>query len=124
MVEFRSHHIALRTPDFPRAKAFYSETLGLEIVGDIPGRDIVFIDIGGTTIELMAAPDQAPGEVGAFSHLAFQVDDVDAVYQELAGRGVPFSVEPRDAGSLRIAFFQDPDGNTLELFHSPDLRWD
>lgn len=124
MVEFRSHHIALRTPDFARARTFYTETLGLKIVGEIPGRDIVFIDIGGTTIELMAAPDQQPGEIGAFSHLAFQVDDVDAAYQELAARGIPFSVEPRDAGSLRIAFFQDPDGNTLELFRSPDLLWD
>lgn len=124
MAQFRTHHIALRTPDFPRAKAFYTETLGLNVVGQIPGRDIVFLDIGGATIELMAAPDQAPGAAGAFAHVAFQVEDVDAVYQELAAKGVPFFIEPRGVGNLRIAFFRDPDGNALELFNSPDLRWD
>jgi glyoxylase I family protein len=124
MAQFRAHHIALRTPDFSRAKEFYTETLGLQVIGQIPGRDVVFIDIGGTTIELMAAPDQAPGATGAFAHLAFQVEDVDAVYQELAAKGVPFFIEPRDAGNLRIAFFRDPDGNPLELFYSADLHWD
>ncbi len=124
MTQFRSHHIALRTPDFARAKAFYTEILGLAIAGELPGRDVVFIDIGGTTIELMAAPDQEPGAAGAFAHLAFQVEDVDAVYQELSAKGVPFFIEPREAGGMRIAFFRDPDGNALELFHSPTLHWD
>ncbi len=124
MVQFRSHHIALRTPDFARAKAFYTETLGLAIVGQFPGRDVVFLDIGGTTIELMAAPDQEPGATGAFAHVALQVEDVDAAYQELSGKGVPFHIEPRGSGNLRIAFFRDPDGNAIELFHNPDLWWD
>ena len=120
----KAHHIALRTPDFERAKAFYTETLGLDVVGEFPGRDIVFIDIKGTTIELMAADDQEPGAVGAFSHLALQVDDVDAAFEELRGKGVTFTVEPRDAGDIRLAFFTDPDGNSLELFNSPQFRWD
>ncbi len=119
----RAHHIALRTPDFARAKAFYTEILGLPVAAEMPGRECVFIDIGGTTIELTGAKDQEPGAPGAFAHLAFQVDDVDATWAELKAKGVSFFIEPRDAGAMRIAFFRDPDGNPLELFQSDVYRW-
>lgn len=119
----KAHHIALRTPDFARAKAFYTEVLGLNVAAEMPGRDCVFIDIGGTTIELTGAADQVPGAAGAFAHLAFEVDDIDATFEELKGKGVEFFIEPRDAGVMRIAFFRDPDGNPLELFKSAVYRW-
>ena len=119
----KAHHIALRTPDFPRAKAFYTEVLGLKVAAEMPGRDCVFIDIGGTTIELTGAKDQEPGAAGAFAHIAFEVDDLDATYEELKAKGVTFFIEPRDAGAMRIAFFRDPDGNPLELFKSAVYRW-
>ena len=118
-----AHHIALRTPDFARAKAFYTEVLGLTIKAEMPGRDCVFIDIGGTTIELTGAKDQEPGAAGAFAHLAFGVDDIDATFEELKAKGVEFFIEPRDAGVMRIAFFRDPDGNPLELFKSSAYPW-
>ncbi|NLT72828.1 MAG: hypothetical protein GXX94_01345 [Chloroflexi bacterium] len=119
----KAHHVALRTPDFARAKAFYTEVLGLRIAAEMPGRDCVFIDIGGTTIELMGIPDQVPGAEGAFAHLAFEVDDVMATYEELKAKGVEFFVEPREAGPMQVAFFRDPDGNPLELFKSDVFRW-
>ena len=125
MIKLKSHHIALKSPNFPRAKEFYTQTLGLAIVGGIPGSDIVFLDIGGTTIELM----QGPAPTGAdkpgcgFVHMAFEVDDVDAAYAELKGKGVEFFVEPKNVGDIRLAFFHDPDGNELELFKSPTITW-
>jgi glyoxylase I family protein len=119
----KAHHIALRTPDFGRAKAFYTEVLGLPVAAEMLGRDCVFIDIGGTTIELTGAKDQAPGATGAFAHIAFEVDDIDATFTELKAKGVEFFIEPRDAGVMRIAFFRDPDGNPLELFKSAVYRW-
>ncbi|MGI6367142.1 MAG: VOC family protein [Anaerolineae bacterium] len=119
----KAHHIALRTPDFARAKAFYTEVLELPVAAEMPGRDCVFIDIGGTTIELTGAPDQAPGAAGALAHIAFEVDDIDETFAELKAKGVEFFIEPRDAGVMRIAFFRDPDGNALELFKSSVYRW-
>ncbi len=126
MAIIKSHHIAMRSPDYARAKAFYTETLGFPIVGQLPGREVVFIDIGGTTIELSQGTpkpgDQKPS--CGLMHLAFEVDDVDATYAELKAKGVEFFIEPRTPfGDLRIAFFRDPDGNELELFHSPTLSW-
>ncbi len=125
MAILRSHHIALRSSDFARAKAFYTETLGFDIVGQIPGSDIVFIDIGGTTIELMGGGEAPPSDRPSTGllHLAFEVDDVDTTYSELVAKGVEFHVQPRDAGDIRLAFFRDPDGNELELFCSPTLTW-
>ena len=49
----RIHHIAIKATDLAKAKTFYTETLGFPIVGGIPNSEIVFINIGGTTIELM-----------------------------------------------------------------------
>jgi len=83
-----------------------------------------FIDIGGTTIELMQGPagDMERPSRG-FMHLAFEVDDVDATYADLLMKGVEFFVEPKNVGDIRLAFFRDPDGNELELFQSPTLTW-
>ena len=121
----KSHHIALRSPNWARAKAFYNEVLGFPIVGQLEGKDIVFLDIGGTTIELLpgSAEDVTERPKCGLMHLAFEVEDVDAVYAQLAAKGVQFTIEPRDVGDIRLAFFLDPDGNQLELFHSPSLSW-
>jgi glyoxylase I family protein len=121
-----AHHINVKSNKYEEMKAFYTETLGLPIVGQIPGTKVVFIDIGGTTIELAptdVAQDEPDRKTG-FVHLAFQVDDVDATYRELVAKGVQFFIEPRSAISdIRMAFFRDPDGNPLELFESSSLSW-
>jgi catechol 2,3-dioxygenase-like lactoylglutathione lyase family enzyme len=125
MAILRSHHIALKSPNYARAKAFYNETLGFPIVGSIPGKDIVFLDIGGTTIELLEGPaptcTEKPG--CGLMHLAFEVDDVDATYADLVSKGVEFFIQPKSVGDIRLAFFHDPDGNELELFRSPTITW-
>ena len=115
-----THHIAITTPHFKQLRAFYVEMLGLPVVGGFPGHDIVFIEAGGTTIELVGE-DVAAAEprCGGWNHLAWVVADVDAAYAALSALGIPFTVPPEDfppeAPTLRIAFFQDPDGNLIEL---------
>jgi glyoxylase I family protein len=119
----RSHHIALKSQHYEESKRFYTDIMGFKIVGTLGGGRIVFIDIGGTTIELMGAdPVEATEPAIGFTHLAFQVDDVDATYAELKAKGVQFHIEPR-GDEVRVAFFRDPDGNLLELFKSPSLTW-
>ncbi|NLD42129.1 MAG: VOC family protein [Chloroflexi bacterium] len=120
----KSHHIALKVKDVAASKAFYTETLGFPVNGQIPGREIYFIDIGGTCIELMAAGEgDVASQAAGFVHLAFEVDDVDATYRDFVARGITFTVEPKNVGDIRLCFFEDPDGNTLELFKSPTLTW-
>jgi catechol 2,3-dioxygenase-like lactoylglutathione lyase family enzyme len=129
-----THHVGLSTANLPRLRAFYVETLGRPVVGAFVGHDIVFVQAGGTVIELIGAadpPDAAPGQAGGFGrrgwqHLAWEVDDVDAAYVELAGRGITFELPPEDfppeAPILRIAFFADPDGNLIELVQPREAR--
>ena len=124
-INLRSHHIALRVTDYARARQFYTEVLEMPVLGQIPGKEIEFLGIGGTTIELMggAEPESLAKPQAGLIHLAFEVEEVDATYRELRDRGVTFTIEPKSVGDLRVAFFLDPDGNELELFTSPTLTW-
>ena len=120
----RAHHVAISTTQFERLRAFYVETLGLTVVGGFPDQEIVFLDAGGVTLEIVG--ERAPGQPSpagferrGWQHLAWEVEDVDAAYADLIARGVaghsPPVDFPPDAPRLRIAFLTDPDGNLLEL---------
>lgn len=122
-----AHHIALNTADLDGLLAFYTETLGLPVVGGFPGRPIVFLDAGGTTIELIGAKAPAPPRGQGWSHFALEVADLEAAVSTLEARGVHFHVPPMsyppEAPSVRIAFFRDPDGNELELVEPLGSRY-
>jgi catechol 2,3-dioxygenase-like lactoylglutathione lyase family enzyme len=120
-----THHVALFTRNFAGLRQFYTETLGLPVLGGFPGGTIIFIDAGSTTIELIdrsaRSEDQAPPNALGWAHFAFEVADIDAAYAELSAKGVEFFILPKDIPSednpsARVAFFKDPDGNELELF--------
>jgi len=126
----RVHHVAISTTQFERLRAFYVETLGLAVVGGFPDQQIVFLDAGGMILEIVGA--QAPGQASpagferrGWQHLAWEVEDVDAAYADLVGRGVTGHSAPEDfppeAPRLRIAFLRDPDGNLLELVQALSL---
>lgn len=126
-----THHVALVTARFDELLRFYVEVLEMPVVGGFPDHRILFLDAGGTRIELLAedeAEERAPTtfRTPGWNHLALEVEDVDAAYAELAARGVPFASEPEDfppeAPALRIAFLRDPDGNLVELLQSLDQR--
>ena len=149
-VPLRIHHVAISTTNFDRLRLFYVETLGLPVVGGFPDHDILFLDAGGTLMELVGeAPSEPGGDASAgegtaelsagtgsgeaasgqripegfnrrgWQHLAWDVPDVDAAYDDFVARGVvghsPPESFPPEAPSLRIAFLRDPDGNLLEL---------
>ncbi|MGH9246519.1 MAG: VOC family protein [Acidimicrobiales bacterium] len=103
--------------DIPKAKQFYSETLGLR-VSEEHGMLTLHI-AGGRDTLVYPKDDHTPA---AFTILNFPVDDIDAAVDELAGRGVQFeryeSVDEkgimRDVGPP-IAWFKDPAGNILSV---------
>jgi catechol 2,3-dioxygenase-like lactoylglutathione lyase family enzyme len=124
------HHVAVTVSDVARALAFYRDLLGFPLLGVVtfegdPGLIIHFLDIGGNALlELFsfATPVATAGDFlyddrqTGFRHLAFKVQDVDAVAGRLLGAGVEFTLLPLDAvGGVRIAFFKDPDGTLMEI---------
>lgn len=122
----RIHHVAIIASDYERSKRFYHETLGFRIVAETyrAERDSWKLDLAlpdGSQIELFsfpAAPERPnyPEAVG-LRHLAFAVDDVDAIAAELKARGV--ESEPVRIDGLtgrKFTFFADPDGLPLEIY--------
>lgn len=124
----RIHHTAVICSDYARSKAFYTEVLGLEIVAENyrAARDSYKLDLAlpdGSQIELFSFPD-APArpsypEAQGLRHLAFAVDDVARVKQQLEHQGI--AVEPvriDEYTGRTYTFFQDPDGLPLELYQA------
>lgn len=115
-----AHHIALKTANYVALREFYTTIIGLPVVGGFAGRNIIFLDLAGTTIELIEDTDTSALATRGWHHLAFEVADCDAAAAELRGHGIGFSMEPTSvpaaAPVTRIAFFADPDGNVLELY--------
>lgn len=113
------HKIAVVTDDVEGAVKFYTETLGLEVMerfSNEDDEDYVFLKGGDIKLELMPVKSmQAP--LG-FHHISFEVESVDAAYEELKAKGVKIIREPFDAGArgIRLAFFEGPNGVRLQLF--------
>jgi glyoxylase I family protein len=121
------HHVALYTARYALMRDFYVDVLGMVEIGGFRGHPITFLAGHGVVIELCG--DERPVEPRGqgWSHLAFEVADLDAAYAELSGRGITFHVPPEpyppEAATVRTAFFRDPDGNELELIQPLGARY-
>jgi catechol 2,3-dioxygenase-like lactoylglutathione lyase family enzyme len=108
--------------DLPTATAFYSDVLGLTVTEETPFA--VVLEAGGTMLRLTPVDDLRPQP---FTIAGWQVSDMDASIEALATRGVAFlrydgldqdvSGIWSTPGGDRVAWFRDPDGNTLSLTH-------
>lgn len=110
--------------DLDRAREFYGDTLGLELRDERPYALVA--DLAGTMLRITAV--ETPAAAG-YTVLGWAVPDVGAVVDELTARGVVFTryegmgQDGRGIwtapGGARIAWFADPDGNTLSLTQHP-----
>ncbi len=100
--------------DQDRAKQFYAETLGFEVVADNPTGNVGrWIDLeipgGGAGITLVTWFKEMPP--GSIKGLVLEVDEMDANVAEWSARGLKLTSEPKDTPYGRFATFDDPDGN-------------
>ena len=127
----RDSDVATRLPaqDLERAKAFYAEKLGLEPVEERPGGLRYQCRSGRFSLfESSGMPS------GTHTQIAFEVDDIEAVIEDLRSRGVVFEevdvpgLRTEDgiadvkgnypsAGGIgeRAAWFRDSEGNVLGI---------
>lgn len=108
--------IGLTAHDLDRATAFYRDALRLPFLFRVP--NLAFFDCGGVRL-MLGLPEPAATEHPGLT-LYFRVDDLDAAYAVLAGRGVTFTDRPHIVAEmpdheLWMAFFIDSEGNTLAL---------
>jgi lactoylglutathione lyase len=115
-------HTRYRVADLEKTVAFYREVLGLEEVDrkvSPRGSKLVFLKTPGSEelIEICEFAASGPVIVGPdLTHLAFEVDDLQAFAREAANKGYPLSDGPTatSSGSV-IAFLDAPEGYEVEL---------
>ena len=120
----KQHHIAIISSSWEKAREFYIEKLGFELIREVyrPAQDdyLRMLSQGDTTLELFIRPD-APQRVNdpeamGLRHLAFRVEDIELVVRWLNDRGVETEPIREDlVNGGRFTFFKDPDGLPLEI---------
>jgi catechol 2,3-dioxygenase-like lactoylglutathione lyase family enzyme len=125
-----THHTPIAfipTANPSAARAFYEQILGLTFVS--ADQFALVFRVGPAQIMLRvvcAPPDFTPAP---FTIFGWEVTDIHATVTELAAKGVEFSrygfLEQDEAGvwnapgGAKVAWFKDPDGNTLSLSYHP-----
>ena len=125
----QNYPVATQLPasDFERAKKFYQETLGFNMAQEIEGG--ARFDAGNGT-SFWVYPSEFAGTNKATA-MAFEVDDVEKVVEDLAGKGITFEqfdlpygkTDERgiaDFGGWKGAFFKDSEGNIIAFGQQPN----
>jgi len=118
-------HIAIVTvsvSDQNRALDFYINKLGFEVRADTPlgeGRRWLEVGLPGAQTRIVLAQGYGSSDenpVGKFTGLVLDADDIQATYETLRQRDVPFSEPPTpQSWGMLQAIFQDQDGNSFVL---------
>ena len=124
MVLGKQHHIAVIPSDWEKAREFYIEKLGFQMIREVyrPAQNdyLRMLRQGETTLELFIRPD-APQRVNnpeamGLRHLAFRVEDAVAAAAWLNARGIETEPIREDlVNGGKFTFFRDPDGLPLEI---------
>ena len=109
-------------PEIEAARAFYGDTLGLDVRDS---REAGLLELhlgGGAPVLVYPKPDHAPAN---FTVLNFAVPDIDATVDQLIAAGVRMErysdFEQNEKGIARgpqgpaIAWFKDPAGNIVSV---------
>ena len=114
--------------DIPAAKAFYGDTLGIDVTEE---NGMLGLKVAGGGQPVFVYP-KADHEPASFTILNFPVADIEPAVEALSGRGVEFEryegteIETDESGIFRgggplIAWFKDPAGYVLSVIEAPDL---
>jgi lactoylglutathione lyase len=125
----RIGHYAIRAKDIEKTASFYREVLGLEEAFRMYNEDK---SLG--SIHMFIAPSQyieifpngnmreneVENQVG-YHHICLEVDNIEAAFLEISGRGAPLDSKIKKGISGCIQFWtHDPDGNAIEFMELPE----
>ena len=115
-------HTRYRVNDLEKTVGFYRDVLGLRETGrhkSPRGSELVFMKApeSAEEIELCSYPASGPVHVPAdLTHLAFEVDDLEAFARQLEKKGIKLSDGPTKSSSgMVFAFVDAPEGYEIEL---------
>jgi catechol 2,3-dioxygenase-like lactoylglutathione lyase family enzyme len=117
-MEMKLEVVPMPVSDVDAAKAFYTEQMGFNLDHDVrpsEGRRVVQMTPPGSACSVVVGEGLPLGEPGSVKGVQLVVEDIDAVREALAGRGVAVGdvrqLGPEGAPGSRFLFFEDPDGN-------------
>jgi len=142
----RVNHTGISVTDMERSLGFYRDVLGLELVMDMDvnrhaGLDtvigmtdtvgrVVMLAAGDSLIELWCfasplgrplPPDYKPADRGV-THVALEVDDVDAMHVRVVDAGFRAKSAPIDLGIHKTCYVHGPDDEIVELLEDRSDR--
>jgi catechol 2,3-dioxygenase-like lactoylglutathione lyase family enzyme len=110
--------VPIPVADVDTAKAFYTENVGFILDHDRRPNDemrVVQMTPPGSACSVVIGEGLPLGDPGSVKGVQLVVEDIDAVREELAGRGVPVGdvqqLGPEGSPGSRFCFFEDQDGN-------------
>ena len=110
--------------DLQKAKAFYGETLGIELKEEMGGTILALQISGSSPVIIYPKPNHQPA---TYTVLNFPIDDIDKTVEALKAKGIQFEhydaeeIKTDEKGISRnnsgpqIAWFKDPAGNILSV---------
>ncbi len=115
--------VTIGVKDLGRAREFYEATLGLTVDSEMPEAQLVVYRSGDSLVQIYETDKAGTNQA---TYVTWEVDDVDGVVSALKDKGVGFEHYPEMPevtvegdlhvwGDDRVAWFRDPDGNTLCL---------
>jgi catechol 2,3-dioxygenase-like lactoylglutathione lyase family enzyme len=138
----RTNHTSFTVSDLDRSIAFFRDALGFEVTSKAPrdpraieqivgvrGADIMVAYVRGPDHSLELIQYLAPADRGhvrprpcdtGFSHVAFDVDDIDAAIDAAGAHGVRpvgtvYTVDKGPNTGNRVCYLRDVDGITIEF---------
>ena len=120
------HHIAIIGTNYIKTKEFYEDKLGFEVISEHnrPEKNDIIINVkqGNLVLEIFIKedaplrPKMPSPEYSGLRHLAFKVEDVEAVLKKFDELDIPHEkLRYDDFDNRKMAFFFDPDGLPLEI---------
>ncbi|MGX8701735.1 SMU1112c/YaeR family gloxylase I-like metalloprotein [Caproiciproducens sp.] len=120
------HHIAIICSDYQRSKEFYAGLLGLPVIREVyrRERDSYKLDLkisDSCSLELFSFPSPPKRlsypEAAGLRHIAFEVENIEAVCSFLLAHGVatePIRID--EFTNKKCTFFHDPDDLPIEIY--------
>jgi len=134
------HHAAISVPSLESAREFYIDKLGFELVDSehFPPSEIgdellgmkdadchmFMVKAGNLIFEVFEFHSPTPKQQGlsrslcdhGYTHLAFEVEDIQVAYDYLGKAGVTWHRPPLEAGpGYMMTYGRDPFGNVIEI---------
>jgi catechol 2,3-dioxygenase-like lactoylglutathione lyase family enzyme len=123
MAKFTWEHVHLRSPDPEATARWYHDKLGADVIRtkNADGSTRIDLNLSGQKVFIAMAD---PAKTGAppespylgLDHFGMTVDDLAGAVKELKGKGVAFTMDPKEIRpGVKIAFLTAPQNVSIEL---------